>query len=129
SLDIEGLTVINQHHLSRPISDEPADLDALPSQVIVTGLDWAAEIPLSEASETAQVPFARQLIGEQRPPQNFNRPGYTTRRQLKSSAALTAAITANPDWEASVAILRQYAVHPDATTPLRPGDLFVLNVD
>jgi hypothetical protein len=129
SLNPAGLTQINQHHLAGEITDDTGDLDELPSQVIVAGLDMMGDPALSEASETEQVPFARRLLGEQRPPRTYNRPGFTLRSQLKSCAKLMAAIVANPDWEATVPILRQYAVHPDAVTPLRPGDLFILNVD
>lgn len=130
TLDPANLTVISQHHLADgDIQDDPGSLDPLPSQVIVNGLDWTADPPLSEAAETAQVPFARRLLGEQRPPKSFSRTGFTTRRQLKSCAVLMAAIAANPDWEATVPILKQYALQPDGVTPIRPGDLFILNVD
>lgn len=129
SLNPAGLTTIHQHHLAGEIVDDPGDLDGLPSQVVVTGLDIVSDPALSEAAETEQVPFARRLLGEQRPPRTYNRPGFTTRAQIKSCAKLMAAIVANPDWQATVPVLRQYAVQPDGVTPLRPGDLFVLNVD
>ncbi|MBI5689236.1 MAG: fibronectin type III domain-containing protein [Verrucomicrobia bacterium] len=129
SLDETGLRVISEHHLADDdVDEDPGDLEALPSQVIVTGLDWTSNPPLAEASEAAPVPFAGRLTGGRREPETMNRPGFTSREQLKAYATMVAALRANPDATYTVPLLRQYAVHLDGITPLRPGDRFVLNL-
>lgn len=121
-----GLREISLHEMADEPSLEPDDLEQLATQVIVTGLDWEADPPLSEASEVAQVPYSRRLIGEARPVQ-LNRPGWCARTQIKSAATIEAASRANPSLKVRVAVLRQYAVQPDGITPLRPGDRFTLD--
>ncbi len=128
-IDEEDLRVISEHELADDdVDEDPGTLDALPSQVIVTGLDYTSNPVLSEVSEAAPVPFARRLVGEQRQPETVAMPGWVTRAQLKSYATLRAAMRSNPEARYTVPVLRQYAVQLDDVTPLRPGDLFVLNL-
>ena len=129
SLVEAGLRVITEHELAEDeVDEDPGTLEGIPSQMIVTGLDWTADPPLSEASESAPVPFVKRLVNDSREPETVNRPGFTTRAQLKSYATMLAACRANPDAQYTVPVLRQYAVQLDGVTPIRPGDLFVLNL-
>ncbi|MBI5771926.1 MAG: hypothetical protein HZA93_29405 [Verrucomicrobia bacterium] len=128
SLDETGLRVITEHHLAGEVDEDPGHLDGVPSQVIVTGLDWTANPPLTEVSESAPVPFVSRLVKGRREPEQLNRPGFTERAQLKSYATMLAALRPSPEASFTVPLLRQYAVQPDNLTPLRPGDRFVLNL-
>lgn len=122
-----GLREIGQDEIVGDPMLDPQDLDDLPTRLIVTGLDIDADPDLSETNEIANVPYARKLLGEERPPVQISRPGWVTRSQLKAFAGLEAAIRANPVLKAKLKVLRQYAVELDGATPLRPGDRFVLN--
>lgn len=130
SLDETGLRVITKHELAgEDVSEDPGDLESVPSQVAVTGLDWTADPPLTEVTESAPVPFVGRLVGDDREPENLNRAGFCTREQLKSYATMAALLRVTPDGKFTVPVLRQYALQPDDVTPLRAGDRFVLNLD
>ncbi len=128
-IDEGDLREISEHELADDdVDEDPGTLEALPSQVIVTGLDYASNPVLSEASESAPIPTVPRQVGEQREPETVAMPGWVTRAQLKSYATLRAAMRTNPVSRYTVPVLRQYAVQLDSVTPLRPGDLFVLNL-
>jgi len=127
--DPDGLTVISEHHMgigTDPVED-PDDQEDLPSNVTVTGLDLSADPPLQEASETASVPGASLVLGEDRGGPIENRRFWVLRKQLKGAAQILANQKALKQWRGSVPVLRQYAYHPDGTTLLKPGDRFDLD--
>ena len=127
--DPEDLTTISEYEMGtgNDPEEDPDGVEEMPTQVLVTGLDLYANPPLTEASEGAQVPFARRLLGEDRPALQLNQPVWCTRAQIKASAQLNAARRAVPQWRGTVPVLKQYAVQPDGTTPLRAGDVFDLD--
>src|SRR5690606_26619870 len=84
------------------------------------------EAPLSECTEVAQVPYAREIIGEPRT-EKLNRPFPCTREQIRQYAAAMAAARARPSYKGSIRVRREKATHPDSSTPLRPGDRFNLD--
>ncbi len=121
--------VISEHHMgigTDPVED-PDDQEDLPSNVTVTGLDLSADPPLQEASETASVPGASLVLGEDRGGPIENRRFWVLRKQLKGAAQILANQKALKQWRGSVPVLRQYAYHPDGTTLLKPGDRFDLD--
>lgn len=128
-IDEEALRVITEHELAEDdVDEDPGTLEALPSQVTVTGLDYTANPVLTEASESSPIPTVLRQVGEARQPSPIAMPGWVTRRQLKAYADMRAAMMTNPESSYVVPVLRQYATQLDNLTPLRPGDLFILNL-
>ncbi len=122
-----GLREISLHHLTAEPVIDPEGLDKMATQIIVSGLDYTSDPPLQEDSQEAMVPFARRLLGETRPAVQLNRKGFVTPRQLMSAAVMEATQRATPLSKIRLSVLRQYAVHADGVTPLRPGDRFTLD--
>ncbi len=127
--DPTGLRTISQFEMGTGVDPEedPDGVEEMPTLVAVTGLDMDANPPMTEVTEVAQVPFARQLLQENRPELPINQPLWCTRRQIKASAQLQAARRAVSEWRGTVPVLKQYAVQPDDVTPLRAGDRFDLD--
>lgn len=127
--DPTGLRTISQYEMGTNVDPEedPDGIDDMPTMVAVTGLDKDANPPMTEASETAMVPFARQQLGEDRPALQLNQPIWCTREQIKASAQLNAARRSVPQWRGTVPVLKQYAFAADDETPLRAGDRFDLD--
>jgi hypothetical protein len=127
SISATGLREISEHDMIDPVDLEPDGLEDLKTLVAVTGLDWQAPGgPMTEATETAQVPYAQELVGETRV-ERLSMPFFVSRDQIRACAAAMAVARATPNLSGSVKVPREKATHPDDITPLRPGDRFNLD--
>jgi hypothetical protein len=121
-----GLRELSHHDMTREPQLDAQGIENMVTQVAVTGLDYAADVPLTETTESAQVPYAREIIGEPRT-QKIDRPWFVNRDQLRGYAQSVASARSSPAISGSIAVRRESATHPDGITPLIPGDRFNLD--
>lgn len=123
----EELPEISHHDQVQVLELRTDALAEAPTQVVVSCLQgFHSGDDLTEAAETAQVPFVRELTGGETRVKKIERPWFISRDIAAGYAQRYAASLTVPAQEGRFRVRQSRAVRLDGT-PLRPGDLCRLN--
>jgi hypothetical protein len=120
------LPELSQHDLVEPPQIKTSSLCESPSVIVVDCVDGDGfPFDLTEAAETATVPFVREISGDT-VVQKLGRPWFTSRSIASAYAARYASTSTVPEMSGDLAVRLDKAVRVDGS-PLRAGDIFRLN--